>query len=150
LVLDYERAPELRQVNASYGWILGRIRDSLRDLAAVQLSGISDLAIGERKFSGNAQQRKAKSVLHHGTLLFDLDLPMVGRYLNSPEREPAYREGRGHDSFVANFPAGAEMLKRRIAAAFDAEPGPIDEAVVARIPALIAERYSRTEWNERR
>jgi lipoate-protein ligase A len=150
LVLSYERAAELRDVNASYRWILGRVRDAVRPVVPLELAGISDLAAGGLKVSGNAQQRKARHLLHHGTLLYAFDLPRVARYLNPPEREPAYRAGRGHGAFVTNVPADAGTLKRLLADAFGAKPGEVAERVLARVPGLIAERYGRPEWVRRR
>ena len=150
LVLAYDRALELREVNASYRWILGRVCAALNPIANVELAGISDLAIAGQKVSGNAQQRKAKYLLHHGTLLYDFDLPSIGRYLNAPEREPPYRTGRDHEAFVQNLPVDGEQLKNWIAAAFAAEVAELPQAVLARVPSLIAERYGREEWVRRR
>jgi lipoate---protein ligase len=149
-VLAYDRAAELRDVNASYRWILGRVRDALWPVAPVELAGISDLAVGGLKVSGNAQQRKARHVLHHGSLLYAFELSHVARYLNPPEREPAYRAGREHGAFVTNLPAGADRLKQFLAEAVGAEPGAVGEPVLARVPGLIAERYGRAEWVRRR
>jgi len=150
LVLAYDRTPALREVNSSYRWILGRVCEALMPIANVELAGISDLAIAGRKVSGNAQQRKAKHLLHHGTLLYDFDLPLIGKYLNTPEREPAYRTGRGHDTFVQNLPLDGERLKSLIATAFAAEMAEIPPAVIERVPSLIAERYGREDWVRRR
>src|SRR5205085_1717108 len=72
LVLSYERSPELTQVGSSYRYILGRIADAL-NVAGLRQAGVSDLALGELKVSGNAQQRKRSFLLHHGTLLYDFD-----------------------------------------------------------------------------
>ncbi|HVK14258.1 MAG TPA: lipoate--protein ligase family protein [Gemmataceae bacterium] len=149
LVLSYERAKALGDVTASYRWILGRVREALRPLA-VEHVGISDLAVGGLKVSGNAQQRKARHVLHHGTLLYAFDLPQVGRYLNVPEREPGYRAGRPHEAFVTNLPAPAGDMKEQITAVFGAGPGDADERVLRRVPGLIAEKYGRAEWVRRR
>ncbi|MBO0699803.1 MAG: lipoate--protein ligase family protein [Zavarzinella sp.] len=150
LVLSYDRAAELRDVNASYRWILGRVRDALRPIAPLDVAGISDLAVGGLKVSGNAQQRKARHVLHHGSLLYAFDLPSVARYLKPPERQPAYRAGRDHGAFVTNLPIDARTLKRFLAAAFGAEAGDLTAAVLERIPDLIAERYGRADWVRRR
>jgi lipoate---protein ligase len=150
LVLAYDRAAELRDVNASYRWILGRVRDALRAVAAVEPAGISDLAVGGRKVSGNAQQRKARYLLHHGSLLYAFDVGAVGRYLNAPEREPAYRAGRAHATFVTNLPADTQTLGRLVADAFGAEPGEVSELILARVPGLVAERYGRADWVRRR
>jgi lipoate---protein ligase len=150
LVLSYDRAVELRDVTASYRWILGRVADALRPVAPLDPVGISDLAWAGRKVSGNAQQRKARHVLHHGTLLYAFDLPAVGRYLNPPERAPAYRAGRDHGEFIANLPADAETLKRLLAAAFGAEPGLLSSVVLDRVPGLVAVKYETTDWVRRR
>ena len=149
LVLSYERTKDLGDVTASYRWILGRLCEALRPLV-VEAVGISDLAVGGLKVSGNAQQRKARHVLHHGTLLFAFDLPLVGRYLNAPEREPGYRAGRPHEAFVTNLPATRAELMESVAGAFAAVPGAVDEGVMRRVPALIEEKYGRDEWVRRR
>ena len=150
LILAYDRAAELRDVNASYRWILGRLRDALRPVAPVEAVGISDLAWDGRKVSGNAQQRKARFVLHHGTLLYDFDLAAVGRYLNPPEREPPYRAGRAHDSFLANLPADVDTLKQLLSRQFAAEPAELPSWVTERVLALVAEKYQTAEWVRRR
>ena len=45
-------------------------------------NGRNDITIAGRKFSGNAQYRKGKRLLHHGTLLFDSDLEEMVQALN--------------------------------------------------------------------
>ena len=150
LVLSYARAAELRDVNASYRWILRRICDALRPIAMIEHAGTSDLAVAGRKVSGNAQQRKARNLLHHGSLLYDFDLRQVSTYLKQPEREPAYREAREHAEFVTNLGCTADELMRLIGNAFDAVPANINAAATERVPSLIAERYSQTEWVRRR
>lgn len=150
LVLSYDRAAELRDVNASYRWILGRVRDALRPIVPLEVAGISDLAVGGLKVSGNAQQRKARHVLHHGSLLYAFDLPSVARYLKPPERQPAYRAGRDHGAFVTNLPADAGTLRSRLASIFEPEVRELSATIMERVPGLIAERYGRTDWVRRR
>jgi lipoate-protein ligase A len=150
LVLHYDRAAELRDVTASYRWILGRVCEALRPVAALDPVGTSDLAWAGRKVSGNAQQRKAGHVLHHGTLLYAFDLPTVGRYLNPPERAPAYRAGRDHGEFITNLPTGAETLKGLLATAFGAEPGELNRWAQDRAAGLVTEKYAMDEWVGRR
>jgi lipoate-protein ligase A len=59
LILRFERDPALADLRASYRFILGNILDGLRPLVPeLSMQGTSDLALGDRKFSGNAQQRK--------------------------------------------------------------------------------------------
>src|SRR2546428_30738 len=87
----------------------------------LECAGTSDLALGSRKFSGNAQQRKRHHLLHHGTILYDFDLALVSRYLRLPSRQPHYRRQRGHEDFLMNLPAKAPDLKRRLRSAWQAE-----------------------------
>jgi lipoate-protein ligase A len=147
LVLDQEREPALTQIQPSYRFILGRAAASLGAGAAQE--GISDLAIQGRKFSGNAQQRKRRYVLHHGTLLYAFDLGLVGRYLRPPPRQPEYRAGRGHADFLLNLPLPATELKRRLREAWGADTEtdtwPGDE-----VQRLVAEKYASAAWSRRR
>ena len=150
LVLSLGRAAELRDVNASYRWVLGRVRDALRPIANLDAVGISDLAWNGRKVSGNAQQRKSRFILHHGTLLYDFDVSAVGRYLLAPEREPTYRAGRGHDSFLANLPTDSRTLKQLLASQFGTELAELSASAMDRIPGLLIEKYRTAEWVQRR
>lgn len=150
LVLSYERDPELRFVNSSYGWILGRICNALRSVGPIEFAGISDLSVNGMKVSGNAQQRKARFLLHHGTLLYAFDLDLVGRYLNRPERQPAYRNERDHGAFVTNLPADPTRLRTLLADEFGSEPGELSPSIWERVGPLIAERYGQAEWTRRR
>lgn len=70
-----------------------------------RMRGISDVVIGERKISGNAQARRRGGVLVHGTLLRDLDLDLVEACLRHPPREPDYRRGRSHREFITTLRA---------------------------------------------
>ena len=150
LVLSYGRAAELRDVTASYRWILGRVRDALAPIARLEAVGISDLALGGWKVSGNAQQRKAKHVLHHGSLLYAFNVEAIGRYLHPPERAPAYRAGRDHAAFVSNLSTDAVTLTRLLTRAIGAEPGEVGASVMEQVPRLIEERYGRADWVRRR
>ena len=111
--------------------------------------GISDLCLGERKFSGNAQRRRRDWLLHHGTILHDFDLDQIARYLREPARQPDYRAARSHADFITNLPAVAPWLIDRLRAAWDANE------VLADWPPeqtarLVAERYARPEWIRQR
>ena len=112
LVLAYHRARELQGVRSSYAYILTRIRDCLSTVTKdIEVAGISDLAIGTRKFSGNSQQRKRSYLLHHGTILYALEFERVGRYLKMPVRQPEYRQSRDHSMFLTNLAVDVETLR---------------------------------------
>jgi lipoate-protein ligase A len=147
LVLSHEREPALAEIQPSYRFILGRVAEALGGEA--EPAGISDLALGGRKFSGNAQQRKRRHLLHHGTLLHAFDLGAVEFYLRPPPRQPEYRAGREHADFLLNLPLSAEELRRRLRTAWGADTAtdcwPEDE-----VRRLVAEKYASPEWTRRR
>lgn len=62
--------------------------------------GTSDVAIGGRKISGNAQARRRRALLLHGTLLVDFDYELAEKVLRHPSREPEYRRHRSHRDFM--------------------------------------------------
>ncbi len=149
LILAFDRSPALAAIPSSYVYILNRIRDALADLEpAGEHAGTSDLAAFGRKFSGNAQQRKRRHLLHHGTLLYDFDLARVGRYLRLPPRQPEYRDGREHADFLRNLPASADDLKTRLASAWSADRAPRWPSELVR--QLVEAKYSKGEWIRRR
>ncbi len=67
--------------------------------------GTSDVAVGDRKISGNAQARRWKALLVHGTLLVDFDFDLAEKVLLHPPREPEYRQGRSHREFLVTLRA---------------------------------------------
>jgi lipoate-protein ligase A len=150
LVLAYDRAPGLGEIPASNRYVLGRVLAALRPLISAGVEGTSDLAAGGVKFSGNAQQRKRRHFLHHGTLLCrGFDLGLIPRYLHAPERQPDYRRGRPHAAFVTTLPAPVEEVKRSLTDEWrpDGEYGPVPWGAAR---ALVAEKYGRDDWNRRR
>jgi lipoate-protein ligase A len=150
LILAFDRSPALAAVRPSYGYILERLSEALADLVpGLGPAGISDLAVGGRKVSGNAQQRKRHVLLHHGTLLYDFDLACIGRYLRAPARQPAYRAGRDHLDFVMNLPCPGAELRRRLRGAWQAEEerSAWPQEMVAE---LVKSKYSTAAWVRRR
>jgi len=114
LALSLDRRPELRDVTRSYRIILEPIVRGL-DVRGLRVCGVGDLVLNGRKVSGSAQRRGRRALLHHGTLLYDFDLSLIARYLKEPARQPAYRAGRPHLTFVTNAPLANEAIKARIA-----------------------------------
>ena len=152
VVLGCQRDQRLRAIRGSYAYVFERLVRAFegRDIRLTpQL--ISDLTLNDRKVSGNAQHRKRRFILHHGTFLYDFDLQAISRYLREPSDQPAHRERRMHSDFLANLPAGRDEIVEIILDAF----GPVAPASpstedIETCRALVAEKYGTDEWNFRR
>ena len=105
--------PELVDVARSFGILLHRIAGVLT-IEGLSVAGGTDLVVDGRKVSGNAQRRGRRALLHHGTLLYDLDPSLAARYLREPRRQPAYREGRRHADFMGCLGVPREVLAERL------------------------------------
>jgi lipoate-protein ligase A len=114
LVLSLERHPDLARIQRSYAYILNKIIAALMGLGIeAEFRPVSDLVLRstQRKFSGNAQRRGRKFILHHGTILYDFNLSLVGRYLKMPRKMPDYRSGRPHMDFISNISVDPRELR---------------------------------------
>jgi len=150
VVLSYELRPALRAVDHAHCFVMNTLASALKPLVPdVRYQGISDLAMGERKFSGNSLRCRRDHLLYHGTLLYDFPLELIGACLAAPPRQPDYRRGRAHRSFVTNLPLKVAAIRAALVTVWKAtEPcGNWPQETTAR---LVAEKYSRREWNENR
>lgn len=105
IFLSLGKFPELINVSLSYQRLLTAVADGIGPRVAIR--GYSDLGHavrGEhRKFSGNAQCRKRGWLMLHGTLVYNpILLRRIPWYLKMPPKQPAYRAGRSHRSFMTN------------------------------------------------
>ncbi|PWU11781.1 MAG: lipoate--protein ligase family protein [Verrucomicrobia bacterium] len=116
--------------------------------AKVKWQGQTDLAIGGLKFSGNAQRRKKKFLLFHGTFLLGLEIGMVEKTLLSPPRQPEYRRNRSHADFLMNLTLSREHLSWALRMLWQAIE-PLRQFPVADIDRLVREKYGTREWNLR-
>ena len=167
LILDTQAQPELKNLTQTNTFVLERHRQALNPLlhntrnfschserqddTGIQVRGISDLALGGLKVSGNAQRRRRRYILFHGTfLLADFDLALIPRYLAMPSRQPDYRKNRAHQDFVTRLPLSAAQIKQALCHIWNAHT-PLAESVIPRasIDALVESRYSRDSWNSK-
>ena len=148
LILRFDRDPALADLQASYRFILDRILLGLR-ASPLARQGSSDLTLGDRKFSGNSQQRKRTHLLHHGTLLYAFDPTPMARYLKPPPRQPEYRRQRGHADFLTNLPIALDALERGLREAWQADAA-LPTYPVELMTRLVDEKYRRDEWIWRR
>jgi lipoate-protein ligase A len=114
----------------------------------IAVRGHTDLAIGDRKVSGNSQRRRKQFVLFHGTFLLHFDLALIGELLPLPSKQPDYREDRNHGDFLANLNISADRVKDALKRSWQAleESNSFPETLVRK---LAAEKYSTEAWNRK-
>ena len=150
VVLSYARQPALRMVSHAHQLVLETLAEGLRRLVPeVGRRGISDLAVGGLKFSGNSVRSKREHLLYHGTLLYDFPLQWISRYLKMPPRRPDYREDRPHAEFVTNLPLDGPSLRQAVLDAWGADE-PAGDWPRERTARLVAQKYGRAQWHEGR
>jgi lipoate-protein ligase A len=151
LVLRVPAGAGLRDIHSTHERVLGRHQGMLERLlsAAVGIQGTSDLTLGALKFSGNAQRRKQRFVLYHGTFLLTADLDLIEKVLRMPSREPDYRRSRRHRDFLTLLPLKKEALSIAIREVWEAKTLTPDFPI-SRLATLVRDKYSLDAWNLRR
>ena len=109
--VSLNRYPGLYALRDSYQRLLEMVRSALEAQGiTATMRGQSDLVIldadgVERKISGNAQFRKHGVLVFHGTLITRSELiESISVNLKHPPKEPDYRAGRTHRSFLGSLP----------------------------------------------
>jgi lipoate-protein ligase A len=148
VLLRIDRWPETQTISSTNRFVLKQHRLALDPLlnGEVEVNGHSDLTWRGLKISGNAQRRKRRHVLFHGTFLLGFDLELIDELLPLPTIRPDYRRDRPHHEFITNAPLSAEAVKVALRRIWDANE-PTDLLPADRIARLVAEQYSRDEWN---
>ena len=150
LVLQINSESPTRNITDTTNYIMQRHAESLSRLIGekVEMKGSSDLTMGGKKFSGNAQRRKLKALLFHGTFLLDFDLSQIEKYLKMPPKQPLYRERRLHRDFVRNVRFASSILKEELRNVWHANQN-VDVIPRERIEYLVETKYSNEKWNLR-
>ncbi|MBN2897345.1 MAG: lipoate--protein ligase [Clostridia bacterium] len=123
-----------------------------------ECSGRNDLTIDGKKFSGNAQFKSKKRVLHHGTLLFSSDIADISASLKPKASKFEGKSVKSVKSRVTNISAHLKqtMTIEEFMDALEAfmieqadgfEKYELDAADIAAIDKMVAEKYSTWEWN---
>jgi len=112
----------------------------------IQVQGHTDLTLNGLKFSGNAQRRRRKYLLFHGTFLLNFDLPRLVELLQMPPRQPAYRQERQHLEFVTNLKTHAAVLKQALMTAWQTS-GRLTFSLETEVAQLAQARYATDSWN---
>lgn len=148
VVLSYARRPHLRSIDEAHRFVLDTVLQAVRaETPDAERRGTSDLAVGEKKFSGNSLRCRREHLLYHGTLLYDYPLDRITAVLGTPPRQPSYRVGRSHREFVGNLQCSRDRLIRELQTAFAAD-APLPATPWDRVQALADEKYRQISWNE--
>jgi len=169
LILLVDSYPALQTLAGTNQFVMERIRAALETLLAcssrreealsskcetqnpkpeLAVRGHTDLALGGLKFSGNAQRRKRRCLMFHGTFLLQFEIARVEQCLRMPARQPGYRQNRPHRDFLTNIRLSGDALKEALKHSWQATEilryVPSDK-----IEQLVREKYSATAWNLR-
>src|ERR1043166_927670 len=150
LILRMGEDGPLRTISGTNQFILNRHKLALSTVLnrSVEMMGQTDLAIGELKFSGNAQRRKKNYLIFHGSFLLNFDLGMIAKTLLTPSKEPDYRRRRSHADFLMNLKVPAERIKEALRKAWSATESQTD-IPLDRVQTLVLEKYSHVDWNRK-
>lgn len=157
LILHLERHPQLRAVDQAHRFVLDGMVSALRPhVPEVQCLGTSDLAIGDptvgshvaspHKFSGNSLRCKRNAILYHGTILYDFPLHLISQCLAMPPRQPDYRQGRPHETFVSNLELAPETLRQALIDGWQAKTK-IHDWPRQDVAHLVQAKYGTDAWN---
>ena len=148
LILRITADGPLHNIGVANQFIMRQNRSALESVVnrPVAIRGHTDLAIGERKFSGNSQRRRKHFLLFHGTFLLNFDLALIGELLPLPSQQPAYRESRSHDRFLTNLNVSADKVKAALRRVWKTEET-LKNPPLEKIAALARDKYETREWN---
>lgn len=143
-------ARRLGSIGEVFRHVLDRHRRLIEELTGkkTRIEGISDLTVSGRKVSGNAQYRKSRVVLVHGTFLLNFDLSLIDQYLRVPAKQPAYRRDRPHAEFLANLNLDSDAVRDGLITAWQAKEM-FRQIPLSRIEALVQGRYGQKAWSEK-
>ena len=142
---------------SDYSYFTTPVINAMNNLGVnLTLSGRNDIMLGDFKVSGNAQAVRGERIMHHGTLLIDADLSVLGKAL-TPDPEKISAKGiKSVSSRVINIndtvadklsvDAVIKAIKSAVCDAFpDTIVRDITDEEDAEIKAL-SEKYRTWEW----
>jgi lipoate---protein ligase len=141
-----------------FGKYTSKIMEALSKLGVpVQSNKRHDLTINGKKISGNAEHIFKNRVLHHGTLLFNVDLAILEKAISPPPEKYTDKAVKSVRSKVCNilphlseFMNVGEFKSRLMSIMYDKKPGSeireIDPGKIAEVISLSKEKYSTWDW----
>jgi len=149
-------------IQQSYKDICRGIVNALEDFGLKgEFVPVNDVVIGKRKISGSAQTRKNRSLLQHGTFMYNTDIGKIGRLFKVPkEKLIAHGAESIYDRVTTvsrelgrtvSRDEAMQALIRGFSKAFDAHLT-LDTLSQAELELArqIEKKYASREWNFRR
>jgi lipoate-protein ligase A len=163
IVIPEEHPVIPKNILKSYGRICNALLHGLKQLGIKgAYAPINDILVDGKKISGNAQTRKANTVLQHGTILLDVDVNMMFSLLKVPNekiKDKLIQDVKQRVTSIEHilgkqirFKDVAEALKVGFEEEFHVE---LIQGILTKEEKTIAaqfekECFSTTQWNHRR
>lgn len=123
-----------------------------------RFSGRNDILAMGRKFSGNAYYHGMRASYHHGTILVDVDMGVMQRYLNVPKAKMATKGVSSVKSRVINLKeivptltigACKDAMRRAFIGEYGGSGEDVDVAALRENPEFLPlwDKYKSWEWN---
>jgi len=159
-----ESHPQIpKNIMDSYNRICGAVIKGLKNLGIKsEYKPINDIIANGKKISGNAQTRKMKTVLQHGTVLLDVDVDKMFSILKVPnekikdkliadvkERVTSTKHALGRE---ISFKDAARAMKEGFEEEFNVKlvEGALTEEEIKLANKFEKECFSAKDWNHRR
>lgn len=148
-----------KDIMASYQLICGWIVDAFSSLGIpAEFKPVNDILTGGKKISGNAQTRRGKVLLQHGTILYDLDVRKMFSVLRISREKISDKMISAVEDRVTCVKkvsdASKDLTYRALFDAFtqrkDWFEGSWTEQELASATDLAGTKYSTREWNFQR
>lgn len=144
-----------RSIPASYAMLQAPIQQALVDLGVRATILENNIMIGSHKISGSSQRRVKGAVLHHGTLLLDVDEAEMFRYIKGDKVFPS---GKGTCSTYRPVTSLKEhgaldmgklegVLTRRFLEGKEHEVTPWTNRELEKAKHLVLRKYLSNDWN---
>ena len=153
LVVRSEELPPTPE--ASFALVCGAVARAVSSFGVdARHRPVNDVEVGGRKVSGSAQLRRRGSVLQHGTVIMDTDLRIMDSVLRHGTGPRPSERVTTMAALLGEVPDVGEVKRRirdEVARTFGVgmAEGELTAAEKRCVERLVAERYSREEWNMR-
>jgi len=159
-----EKHPEIsKNIMESYGRVCGAIIKGLNHLdIESKYAPINDIISNGKKISGNAQTRKSKTVLQHGTVLMEVDVDKMFSVLKVPDekiRDKLISDVKQRVTSIKHllgeslsFNEVAEVMKKGFEEEFniDLVEGNLTKEELEDTDRFEKEYFSSREWNHKK